>query len=124
MLSSLELVAVGPAPRLRMELAPRLNVLTGDNGLGKTFLLDVAWWAHFIEEQEATRPPDYWSEFRGDLALAFQHLCAYCAPGLSRTVRIGPPLVEGAGALCPVGGGRRAATPGRYRDEMPATTRA
>jgi hypothetical protein len=28
-----------------MELAPRLNLITGDNGLGKSFLLDVAWWA-------------------------------------------------------------------------------
>jgi len=28
-----------------MELAPRLNLMTGDNGLGKSFLLDVAWWA-------------------------------------------------------------------------------
>ena len=27
-----------------MELAPRLNLITGDNGLGKSFLLDVAWW--------------------------------------------------------------------------------
>jgi hypothetical protein len=25
-------------------LAPRLNLLSGDNGLGKTFLLDIAWW--------------------------------------------------------------------------------
>jgi len=24
--------------------APRLNILTGDNGLGKTFILDIAWW--------------------------------------------------------------------------------
>jgi hypothetical protein len=30
---------------MEMELAPRLNLLTGDNGLGKSFLLDVAWWA-------------------------------------------------------------------------------
>jgi hypothetical protein len=30
---------------MRMELAPRLNLITGDNGLGKSFLLDVAWWA-------------------------------------------------------------------------------
>lgn len=28
-----------------MRLAPRLNLITGDNGLGKSFLLDVAWWA-------------------------------------------------------------------------------
>lgn len=30
---------------LDVALAPRLNVLAGDNGLGKTFLLDVAWFA-------------------------------------------------------------------------------
>lgn len=29
---------------MRLDFAPRLNVLTGDNGLGKTFVLDVAWW--------------------------------------------------------------------------------
>lgn len=36
---------VGPAPSLAIEYAPRVNVITGDNGLGKTFLLDAAWWA-------------------------------------------------------------------------------
>ena len=45
MLKSLELENVGPASRMMLELAPRLNLLTGDNGLGKSFLLDVAWWA-------------------------------------------------------------------------------
>ncbi len=30
---------------MEMPLAPRLNLITGDNGLGKSFLLDVAWWA-------------------------------------------------------------------------------
>jgi hypothetical protein len=30
---------------LDVPLAPRLNLLAGDNGLGKTFLLDLAWWA-------------------------------------------------------------------------------
>lgn len=45
MLKSLELDHVGPAIHLRMELGERLNLLTGDNGLGKSFLLDVAWWA-------------------------------------------------------------------------------
>ncbi|WP_408491996.1 AAA family ATPase [Paraburkholderia sediminicola] len=28
-----------------MDLSNRLNLLTGDNGLGKSFLLDIAWWA-------------------------------------------------------------------------------
>lgn len=44
-LSRLWLTNVGPAAQLGLELAPRLNLITGDNGLGKSFLLDVAWWA-------------------------------------------------------------------------------
>jgi len=45
MLEYLQLNHVGPADRLELRFAPRLNLLTGDNGLGKSFLLDVAWWA-------------------------------------------------------------------------------
>jgi hypothetical protein len=45
MLTSIHLENVGPAADMKMELAPRLNLITGDNGLGKSFLLDVAWWA-------------------------------------------------------------------------------
>jgi hypothetical protein len=45
MLESLYLQNVGPAPEMKLEFAPRLNLITGDNGLGKSFLLDVAWWA-------------------------------------------------------------------------------
>lgn len=45
MLELLHLENVGPAAEMRLELAPRLNLITGDNGLGKSFLLDVAWWA-------------------------------------------------------------------------------
>lgn len=45
MLKYLELQNVGPAPHLRIEFGERLNLITGDNGLGKSFLLDVAWWA-------------------------------------------------------------------------------
>lgn len=45
MLELLQLCNVGPAPQMALELAPRVNLITGDNGLGKSFLLDVAWWA-------------------------------------------------------------------------------
>lgn len=45
MLTHLSLQNVGPAPKLELTLAPRLNLITGDNGLGKSFLLDIAWWA-------------------------------------------------------------------------------
>jgi hypothetical protein len=46
MLKSLELLQVGPAEHIGpVSFTDRLNVLTGDNGLGKTLLLDIAWWA-------------------------------------------------------------------------------
>lgn len=45
MLHHLHLKNVGPAPEMRLDLGSRLNLITGDNGLGKSFLLDVAWWA-------------------------------------------------------------------------------
>lgn len=44
-LSKLELINVGPCDHIEMELSPRLNIITGDNGLGKSFLMDCAWWA-------------------------------------------------------------------------------
>jgi hypothetical protein len=46
MLRTLALTHTGPAERLVMEpLASRFNLIAGDNGLGKSFLLDIAWWA-------------------------------------------------------------------------------
>lgn len=44
-LSKIELINVGPCDHIEMALSPRLNIVTGDNGLGKTFLMDCAWWA-------------------------------------------------------------------------------
>lgn len=45
MLRSLKLHNLGPAPEMTLTPGKRLNVITGDNGLGKSFLLDLAWWA-------------------------------------------------------------------------------
>ena len=44
MLNYLKLENIGPAPKMEIDFKPRMNFLTGDNGLGKTFLLDIAWW--------------------------------------------------------------------------------
>jgi hypothetical protein len=44
MLDSLKLTHTGPADEFSMTFRPRLNLITGDNGLGKSFFLDVAWW--------------------------------------------------------------------------------
>ncbi|KIY42672.1 ATP-binding protein [Pseudomonas asiatica] len=45
MLKNLTFEGVGPAERLAIDFTPRLNFLTGDNGLGKSFVLDIAWWS-------------------------------------------------------------------------------
>ena len=45
MLNSLTLRNVGPASEIDLRFGERLNLLTGDNGLGKSFLLDTIWWA-------------------------------------------------------------------------------
>jgi hypothetical protein len=64
LLQRLELTDVGPTKKLELLLAPRLNVITGDNALGKSFVLDCIWWAltgSWIEyparpRQDATSP--------------------------------------------------------------------
>lgn len=45
MLHSLTVKNVGPAERMELQPGERLNIFTGDNGLGKSFLLDVIWFA-------------------------------------------------------------------------------
>ncbi|MCB9761024.1 MAG: AAA family ATPase [Alphaproteobacteria bacterium] len=45
MIRRLQLTDTGPSRALSFDFAPRMNVLAGDNGLGKTFVLDVIWWA-------------------------------------------------------------------------------
>ena len=45
MISRLSLRNVGPLPDREYRFGRRINVLTGDNGLGKTFLLDLIWFA-------------------------------------------------------------------------------
>ena len=44
-LAAIETRGVGPADHFRLDIGERLTIITGDNGLGKSFLLDVAWWA-------------------------------------------------------------------------------
>ena len=46
MLRKLALHKVGLPSDLTLDpVAPRINLIAGDNGLGKTFLLDAAWWS-------------------------------------------------------------------------------
>ena len=43
-ISNFRLSGVATAKTLELDLGKRLTVIAGDNGLGKSFLLDVAWW--------------------------------------------------------------------------------
>ena len=44
-LTTLYLRDIGPAKEFDLEFGERLTLIAGDNGLGKSFLLDMAWWA-------------------------------------------------------------------------------
>lgn len=44
-LGEIELLNVGPGPYIGYKPSERLNLITGDNSLGKTFLFDCIWWA-------------------------------------------------------------------------------
>jgi len=44
-LESMRLVDVGPAHLMEIQFGDRMTLITGDNGLGKSFLLECAWWA-------------------------------------------------------------------------------
>lgn len=43
-ISSVRVETLGPLRKGEIEFGSRLTVVTGDNGLGKSFLLDFAWW--------------------------------------------------------------------------------
>lgn len=53
-LTYLEVNSIGALDHAMFEPSRRLNIVTGDNGLGKTFLLDLAWWA--LTQDWADRP--------------------------------------------------------------------
>ena len=53
-LNYLEVDEIGPVRPLVFRPSRRLNLITGDNGLGKTFLLDLSWWA--LTQDWAERP--------------------------------------------------------------------
>lgn len=68
-LQLLEASRVGPAHRIKLEPARRLNIITGDNGLGKTFLLDLIWWA--LTQNWTGRPATQISASSGGPTISF-----------------------------------------------------
>ena len=68
-LQLLEFTNIGPIKSLRFNPAQRLNLITGDNGLGKTFLLDLVWWA--LTREWADNPVVPFEADRGDAKVSF-----------------------------------------------------
>lgn len=58
MLKSLSIKNVGLARDLELRWARRFNVIGGDNGAGKSFLLDLSWWALTRTWADAPAWPD------------------------------------------------------------------
>ena len=56
MLTNLNITNLGPSKELSFDFGSRLNFLTGDNGLGKSFVLDIVWWALTGAWPGASRP--------------------------------------------------------------------
>ena len=57
-LDFLEIQQIGPSRHICYQPGPRLNILTGDNSLGKTFLLEAVWWAltgHWLDRPALPR---------------------------------------------------------------------
>ncbi|WP_437841148.1 AAA family ATPase [Sorangium sp. So ce1153] len=77
---------VGPSPRFDVPLKPRLNLLIGDNSLGKTFVLEVLWWAltgAWTDPKLQARPPVRARNGRG-------------APGASILAQAGSKTLQGS----------------------------
>lgn len=68
-LKQLELFNVGPTRDLKYVPSSRLNLITGDNSLGKSFLLDCAWWA--ITGEWATFAAEPSNETKGPIEIRY-----------------------------------------------------
>ena len=87
MLELLKLTEVGPVRQVKWKLAERLNLITGDNGLGKTFLLECSWWAltgtwarkyqAYPRKNNATNSPGITFRLNGKSTVKKEHLAEY-----------------------------------------------
>lgn len=59
MIKRIETDGVGPSKEFEINFAKRLTLLTGDNGLGKTLFLDLAWWSLTLSWANEEIKPKY-----------------------------------------------------------------
>ncbi|MCB9765812.1 MAG: AAA family ATPase [Alphaproteobacteria bacterium] len=131
MLNAITLTDVGPAPGMDFSpVAPRVNLLTGDNGLGKSFLLDVAWWAltrswpdelGALPHRGAGVTPMISFAYSGEVALT-EDTCPFDFEAQSWRRKRGKPADPGLVLYARVDGSFSVWDPARYRSESKAGT--
>ncbi|MCI0471458.1 MAG: AAA family ATPase [Candidatus Aminicenantes bacterium] len=84
-LNFLQLNDVGPFRQLILEPGRRLNIITGDNSFGKSFLLECAWWA--LSGLWPTTPA-YPRENAGkdDVKISFQYMAKSGSKGKMKNI--------------------------------------
>ncbi|BCL81433.1 ATP-binding protein [Ktedonobacteria bacterium brp13] len=82
-LQHLTMTEIGPADEFELDCATRINAITGDNALGKTFLLECAWWA--LTNTWASKYPAHPKKTAQKPAIAFQ-IGKEGQPGKTQTV--------------------------------------
>jgi len=112
MLQRLSFRDVGPAPSLEISLRERLNFLTGDNGLGKTFLLDAAWWAltrtwarTMLMPHRPPTKPEIEFEFSTTAGNSLTHVSTFDRAKETWPVKRGRPAIPGLVIYAQVDGG-------------------
>lgn len=127
MLEQLDLRNVGPSPHMVLEFAQRLNLITGDNGLGKSFILDTAWWAltrtwareMVIPKPRAAAKIGYSYTKKTDGAYSYES--SYDPAGMRWTVKASRPPIPGLVLYAQVDGGFSVWDPMRnyWREDAP-----
>ncbi len=112
MLESLRFKNVGPAPSLEIDFKERLNFLAGDNGLGKTFLLDVAWWAltrtwarRLVVPHLPPAEPSIYYKYRTKAGRSHEYTSTFDRKRESWSIRPGRPAIPGMVIYAQVDGG-------------------
>ena len=114
MLERLSIKNIGPGFTEPIEFGTRLNLLTGDNGLGKTFVLDAAWWAltrtwadgkQLEPPVRATVPPQISYSIQGVAKGTREITCDYDLAAGKWHIRQGRPPIPGLVVYARVDGG-------------------
>jgi len=87
----LETEGIGPAPTFELSFADRLTLITGDNGLGKSFLLEVAWFILARNWAGEKVIPDL---RRSDRLATIKFLLSSSGGGKPQTIRYIPKLFK------------------------------